>query len=57
MCSLVHIGNIGKRAEDDEEVEAGRQKDGSLFGASFPFLSSLLLLGRREDALKCPGIT
>ena len=52
MCSLVHVGNIGKRAEDDAEVEAGRQKDGSLFGASFPFLSSLLLLGRREDALK-----
>ena len=33
MCSLVHIGNIGKRAEDDEEVEVGRQKGGSLFGA------------------------
>ena len=33
MCCLVHIGNIGKRAEDDEEVEVGRQKDGSLSGA------------------------
>ena len=33
MCSLVHKGNIGKRAEYDEEVEVGRQKGGSLFGA------------------------
>ena len=32
-----------------------RQKGGSLFRASFPFLSSLLLIGRREDALKCRG--